>query len=795
MPSALDKTLHDLSWTDVARAVAARCAGPRADLEELPLATTVDGARLALEETREASRLLDAGEPLPVGGIREVRAHVERVSRDGVLDGVALRDIASTLAAARVLRRFLGARRERAPRLHSACPFDPTLDRLEQELSGCVEPDGRVADHASADLRRLRAEVSALRGRLVARLEQLVHDKADILSDRFYTLREGRYVLPLRRDAHEKIPGIVHGTSSSGATVFVEPRQLVAQGNRLKMAHAEMEREEARVLAVLSAEVRAASASVRAAADALDHADLRAASARFGQDLRCTFPEVVPEPRIGLRRARHPLLALEGVDVVPNDIELRGGRALILSGPNAGGKTVALKVLGLAALMVRAGLPVPADEGSVCGFFSEVLSDVGDDQSIAANLSTFSAHVVNIGRILSEAGERSLVLLDELAGSTDPHEGAALACAIVGALCARGAAVAVTTHYEALKAMAIGDDRLDNASVGFDVEAMEPTFRLLAGVPGASSALLVAARFGIPADIVDAARALLPAQARTFDDLVRGLEERRRALEAEHEAAVEARARAERDRAAARSERAAAEAARAEIDRRGRKAVDEAAQKALVEIRATSESIAEARRALRQSALEEEAVERARELVEKARTVARRVRERAAQPEAPAEERAAIGDDLSPGDRVWVRHLRMEADVLDAPARGKVRVAAGAMKLWVDRDGLRMANRPERAASPSYDEAPARPPLAPNPDNTLDVRGMRVDDAIGMMESFVDRLYSADHQVVYIRHGYGSGALRKALREHLARDRHWVDRVRPGTHEEGGEAVTVVYLR
>ncbi|MCC6876709.1 MAG: endonuclease MutS2, partial [Sandaracinaceae bacterium] len=454
----LDKTLSDLEWERIVAAVAERCAGPlRERLDVLPLAATEGETQVYLRETAEALSLQSADEPLPLSGIRDVRRALERIERQGAVDGPALRDIALTLGAARVLRKFLARRRHVVPALFAACATDPTLDELADELERAVEPDGRLADSASPELARLRTEVANLRGRIVARLESLIVKHADVLSDRFHTLRDGRYVLPVRTDAHERLPGIVHGTSGSGATVFVEPRAIVEQGNRLRLAQGELEREEVRILAILSSRVRERAAETLAALDSLDRADLRSASARLCRDLRGVVPELDPQARLRLVEARHPLLQLDGVEVVPNDLALAAGSALILSGPNAGGKTVSLKILGLAALMVRAGLPLPAAEGSSAGFFEVVLSDVGDEQSLAKNLSTFSAHVQNLVRILEVAGPSSLILLDELATGTDPQEGAALACAIVDALCKSGAAVAVTTHYEALKSMALED--------------------------------------------------------------------------------------------------------------------------------------------------------------------------------------------------------------------------------------------------------------------------------------------------------------------------------------------------
>ncbi len=796
MADLRQKTLSDLEWHRIVAAVRSRCVGPGAESPELPIAASRAGAILSLEETREAMALANEGDPIPLTGLRNVAPHLVRVERMGALDGPGLRDVQATLANARTLRRFLGRNRERAPRLFAACSTDPSLDRLEEELSACVEPDGTLADHASPDLRSLRTETANLRGRLVARLEELVHKHADLLSDTFHTIREGRYVLPVRRDAHERLPGIVHGTSSSGATVYLEPRALIPQGNRLKMAQAEMEREEARILAMLSDLVRERVAEVRAAAEALDHADLRAASARFGNDLGARVLPVAETAKVHLRVARHPVLVLDGVNVVPGDLDLGSGRAIVISGPNAGGKTVALKTLGLVALMVRAGLPVLAGDGSECGFFHPVLTDVGDDQSLTKSLSTFSAHVTNLAGILRDAGPQSLVLLDELATGTDPEEGAALACAVVDGLCRRKAAVAVTTHYEALKALALRDERLENASVGFDVSQMAPTFELLHGVPGASNALAVAARFGIPEDVLDTARRVLPEQSRTFEDLVRKLEDARRELAIERAGVTEERQHAERARAAAERE---LETMRS----RDRDRLSAEADKLLSLVRKARDEVKEARQRLRQQRATEAEITAAKQKIEEAVREAYAIGARD-EPREPAQVLEPVrAEELDIGQRVWVGRLRAEAEIVELPNRGRVRVAAGAMKLWVDLNEVKRpagpGSNPKDTAKPERAPPPAREPahrLAPqSKDNTIDVRGMRVDEAVALVESQLDRLYGAAEPTAYVVHGHGTGALREAIRQRLKDDVEYTAGLRAGNQDEGGEGVTVVFLR
>ena len=480
----LEKTLADLEWQRLEEAVSAERSAAFAGTR-LPLARTRAQTEQALRETTEALNAARIGEPLPLDGIRDLGQPLLRLERHGDLDVAALNDVRVTLAAARVLRHFLAARRATLPALFSACPIDPTLDRLTSTLDEAFDIDGTLADHASAELRRLRTETRNLRGNLISRLEELIHKHAELLSDRFYTLRDGRYVLPVRSDTHERVHGIVHGTSASGSTIFVEPRSLVLSGNRLKLAEAEQEREELRILGVLSG--RGARRNCQRPRG-LRRAPARRPARRPARGCRrsssLTDPCLVESSRIRLREARHPVLLLDGVDVVANDVDARGRPCAGHFGAQRGRQDRRAQ----AARALRAdgarGAVLASAEGSECGFFDAVLSDIGDEQSLSKNLSTFSAHIHHMRAILEVANAASLVLLDELAGSTDPEEGAALACAIVERLCEQGAAVAVTTHYEPLKACATSDARMRNASVGFDVARMAPTFRLRLDVAG-----------------------------------------------------------------------------------------------------------------------------------------------------------------------------------------------------------------------------------------------------------------------------------------------------------------------
>jgi DNA mismatch repair protein MutS2 len=792
------KTRADLEWDRVLSALADRCAGPLGrDLAlGLGFAESRDEARAWLAEAAEATRLLLEGRPLPVTDVDDVRDAIERARVGGVLAPAELRAVERMLGAARSLRRFLASRKAALPRLFEACATDPTLDDVADELSGCFEVDGTLADRASPRLRELRGEWHAARQRMLSRMEDLMARYESVVQDRFVTEREGRWVLPVRSDAHERFPGIVHATSSSGATLFVEPRAVVTMGNRLKVLDAEVKREEEAVYARLTALLGDVLPSVDAACRALALADVRAATARLARELRLVFPHVVDDARLDLKGARHPLLALEMADrVVPSDLAIEAGRGIIVSGPNAGGKTVALKTMGLAALMVRAGMPVACAEGSTVGLLDVVLTDVGDDQSLHKNLSTFSAHVSNLVEVLQETGRGALVLLDELAGGTDPREGEALAAGVLDSLCARGGAVAATTHYEGLKALALVDERFVNASVGVDLATMTPTFELAMGVPGSSSALAVARRYGLPATVIERAERFLTREDQSFEAVVKKLHDERAALSL-------ARAAAEQREGEARDARARADAELEAAKSRAKKMLSEEAAELMDRLRRAREDLRDARARLRSRKVDAEGLREAERTVDR---VAGEVAlggplGRLVAGVDEVEREPVRAPDLRRGVRVWVPRLRAEAEIVEVLGDGAVRVAAGPLKLTVPASDLRTVAAP--AARPALRSVSTREVRAEvvgevtplqTQDNTCDLRGLRIDDGVGMATTFLDRAVGGGQPVVFLLHGHGSGAMRDAIRKELARS-PYVARFRGGDADQGGEAVTLVWL-
>jgi DNA mismatch repair protein MutS2 len=808
------KTRSDLDYDRVLLAIAERCAGPmgRDAARTLDFAMARDEAEARRLEAQEATALLEEGQPLPMADVPDVREALGRLRVGGVLGPLELRNIVHALSNARALRRFLASRRPTCGALHAACSTDPTLDDVEDEVGRSFEADGTLADRASPRLRELRSEYTASRTRMLSRLDDLMNRYEAVLQDRFVTEREGRYVIPVRSDAHERFPGIVHATSASGATLFVEPRVVVPMGNRLKMLEAEVAREETAIYSRLSSLIEGLLPSVEAAAAAVARADLRAATAVLARDLALTFAELVPAPTMDLRGARHPLLALDAWEppatqarssthakVVPSDLAIASGHAMVVSGPNAGGKTVALKTMGLAALMARAGLPVACDGGSRIGLFDVVLTDVGDDQSLTKNLSTFSAHVKNLASILEETRPGALVLLDELAGGTDPREGEALAAGVLDSLCRRGGAVVATTHYEGLKALALGDDRFQNASVGFDLKTMTPTFRLAIGVPGSSSALAVATRYGMPPTVIERAERFLSREDQNFESLVKRLNLERAALELARQAAEE------REKQAAHAQ-ARLDSEITQIKEREKREVSREAEGLLLALRRARDDLRAAQARLRTKKPDDAAIREASRAIDRVAASASLGGELESvtmrKDETPRE--GVRPEALQRGARVYVPKLRAEAEVLDVSPSG-VRVAVGPMKLMVAPEELRAAapskEGPPNKRTRTHGAAEAGPREAPSmteapvqtSDNTCDLRGLRADDALSMATTFLDRSLNDGQKVAFLVHGHGTGALREAVRRELRRS-PYVAHFRAGETDEGGEGVTVVWL-
>ncbi|MDC0715469.1 endonuclease MutS2 [Nannocystis bainbridge] len=702
----------------------------------------------------------------------------------------------------------------------------------QRELAGAlgrsIAPDGPegepwVVDGASPGLQKARQRVRELKASLMKAASRLVKQSgvAEVLQDSYYTEREGRIVLPVRADAFTRrgsLTGIIHDSSATGQTLFVEPSELMEENNSLRAAQMQAAAEERRVLEQLSRSVGIAAAQLRANQQQLIALDAIHARLRFADAYHGLAPEVgaarasedeAAMDRFELIGARHPLMVLSGVEVVPNDILLELGSALVISGPNAGGKTVALKTLGLCALMAQAGLRLPTRRPARLPLVRAIVTDVGDDQSIAANLSTFSAHMQHVCAALASAQVEhggTLVLLDEIAVGTDPEQGAALAEAILLALTEHGASVVTTTHYERLKLLAQRfPGRFINASVGFDLEKLMPTFRLLIGVPGPSSALTVARRLGLPEPVLQVAQGLMDEGRLRVDQLLQEVvAERDRLITTRLEVDRERDELRRRNQEVARREAAALEQAKS----RKQKAYDAAS----AELRALHAEVADLRKQVRKAEKEgklDVALEAAKGGLQAGRGQLAERREPA--PKAPGEPPV----QLVPGERVMVVSLGKQGEVLAVQGERAV-VQVEALKTTVPLTELRSLRTPTRTRAkvkPGV-AAPVRRWEVPEPlpstaskhfgesaaaievgiDNSVDVRGARAEDALRTIDRFLDEAMQKDLEVVVVIHGHGTGALRKAVREYLA-EQPFIHRKRPGLQREGGEGVTVVWVQ
>jgi DNA mismatch repair protein MutS2 len=788
-------TLRALEWPQLLDRIAAHAVS---EIGAVRLRTTEPAE--SIEEARELARRahdaveLDAlGDALPLRAFPDVSEAVARAQKGGTLRGTDLAGVARVLSVAHDVRVFATERRERFAHLHGAVSSDPSLAPLGTALTKAIEPDGSLSDDASPELREARGRARDARESLKERIEQSLKTHADLLQGRYYTERDGRYVIPVRADAHLRVEGIVLGSSASGGTLFVEPREATEQGNKLKLKLAAVEREEERVLERFTRAVAERAEPILTALSACIEADRLSALALFARATRGEVIEPSDDTSIDLRAVRHPLLLLNGVPVVANDVRVRGGRALVISGPNAGGKSVALKCLGLAAWMVRSGIPVPAAPESHVGWFGAVLADIGDEQSIERSLSTFSAHVTRIAAIVEHAAPGTLVLLDEVASGTDPEEGAALAAAVLETLTARGAAAAVTTHYERLKELAATNDAFENASVSFDFERMEPTFRLVLGVPGPSSALAVAARFGLDKALLARAHELLPRGAGDREQAVHRLERERAGLE--------------RDRSELRGELAIAAAIRAELERDQERAKAAAelelgreARELTALVRSARNEIREAQKRLRQPDVDasmlrdtERAVSRAAAHVALGGTLDRRANA------GGSASSVAVPLSLVAGSTVRLKKLGSLAVVEAAPERGQVRLRAGGMKLTVAVDDVELAKpgvRVTQAAAPKRMKSATRtlPVAVRTPSNTLDLRGQRVEEALERVDAFLDVMMGEGEPLGFVLHGHGTGAMKLAARAHLAASKY-VEHSRPAEADEGGDAFTIFWMK
>lgn len=796
-----DRALRVLEFDKVLERLAEHCTSSLGRDLAVSLRPTDDlrTIREWQQETSEAVNLLEACGAVPMGGLHDIRPLVDRARLGGSLLPEQLLAIGDTLRATRRLRSFLLEHQEQAiAPFYTAKPQEQResllADRalgmsvfqpLEREIERCISPEGEVLDAASPELMRLRQQIRTIQGRVREKLESVLRSAAaqKIVQESLITLRNGRYVIPVKQEHRSAFAGIVHDQSGSGATLFIEPMVVVELNNQLREVESAERTEIERILQELSAAVAAEGTPMRHTVAIAGEMDFIFARARLSLEQHAVEPELNTDGWLSIRAGKHPLLTGK---VVPVDVWLgRDFRALVVTGPNTGGKTVTLKTVGLFTLMAQAGLHVPAKPGTELAVFDAVFADIGDEQSIEQNLSTFSSHLTNIVRILDAATPKSLVLLDELGAGTDPAEGAALAMSVLEYLHDLGCRTVATTHYSELKSFAYTEPGVENASVEFDVETLQPTYRLSIGVAGASNAFAIARRLGLSEAIIARATARLTQEEIKVEELIRTVEENRRQAVRDRDEA--ARLRAEMESLRNRYEQAFTklQERRNELMQEARRAADQV----LTQARKDVEQLIGELRKSRQTELEQTA-RTARELIEE-----RQAEVRALEPEPtrPADDdHASSAGPIRRGDTVRIRNLNQEAQVLaDPDSNGTVLIQAGAMRMSVPVRDLQKVKEKAKPEQRSLGYGSLARAKSTQINTELDLRGLTVDEALERVDKYLDDCMLSGIPRASIIHGKGTGALRQAVREHL-RGLPQVSSFRFGEAGEGGDGVTIV---
>ena len=794
MSELFDKSIRTLELPAVLAMLADQTNS--AEARERALATSprtaVDEVERLQGETDAAREMIGLRGSPAFSGIKPVRESLYRADRGGTLNTRELLDIAGVLRCARRVKEYWnddGGERTAVDSLFRSLRGNRFL---EEKITTSILEEDVIADNASpelADIRRHKRN-AASKGRQI--LQKIISSSSysKVLQEAIITQRDGRFVVPVKAEFRSSLPGLVHDVSSSGATLFVEPMGVVQANNELKELEAKEKKEIERILSALSAEAASYHQDILEDYELLVRLDLIFARGQLSYKMNGSRPEIRRDGAIALRHARHPLL--DSAKAVPIDIELgRRFDTLVITGPNTGGKTVSLKTLGLLTLMAQCGLHIPADYGSAVSVYDRVLADIGDEQSIEQSLSTFSAHMVNIVKILEEADERSLILFDELGAGTDPIEGAALAIAIIEHVRQRGAKVAATTHYAELKTFAMTTPGVENASCEFDVETLRPTYKLLIGIPGKSNAFAIAQRLGLDPAVIDTAKAQMDSESVRFEDVLTQLEEKRQSLEKDRDEAARLRAQREADAKRAREFREQMERAKDNARTRG----EAEARRIIREARAQADAIFEELNQLRRAQEKQADWQN----VNQARTAIRSQLNQAEEDlrfRQEAEPIPAPSRLIRVGDQVELGGTRTRATVT-AVNGDRLQLAAGNMKLTVKAGEVRLIEEVEKETKSGptrHVQTNIRTTGGRAASTELDIRGMMTDEAELVVDQFLDHALMSKLNLVTIIHGKGTGALRQAVRQQLKRHPA-VKSFRPGRYGEGEDGVTVVELK
>ncbi|MBZ5477766.1 endonuclease MutS2 [Bacillus sp. T_4] len=740
------------------------------------------------EATDEATTVLRLRGNVPLGGIFDVRSSVKRAEIGGTLSSNELLDVASTIYAARQVKQFIEQVVEdedlQLPIITEHIEKLMPLPEVEQTIKMSIDENGTVLDGASDQLRGIRQKLRSTESRIREKLESLIRSSSaqKMLSDAIVTIRNERFVIPVKQEYRSAYGGIVHDQSSSGATLFIEPQAIVTLNNELQEAKVKEKQEIERILIALTVQVAEVANELRQNVYLLGELDFMFAKGRYSHELKASKPKMNDRGYIKLVKAKHPLIAQE--DVVANDIELGDQyTSIVITGPNTGGKTVTLKTLGLFTLMAQAGLQIPALDGSEMAVFKHVFADIGDEQSIEQSLSTFSSHMVNIVDILQKVDHESLVLFDELGAGTDPQEGAALAISILDQVYERGARVVATTHYPELKAYGYNREGVVNASVEFDIETLSPTYKLLIGVPGRSNAFEISKRLGLSAEVIERAKGYIGSETNKVENMIASLEDSRRQSEHELEEAEELRKEAQKLYKELQSQII-------EFNEKRDKLYEKAEEKAQATVKAASEEAEKIISDLRKMSQKNHALVKEHELIEARKRLEDAVptlEKSKKKPAAPKKQERT----LQAGDEVKVLSWGQKGTLLERVSNNEWQVQMGIMKMKVKEKDLEYISSPKPVETK---------PLATvkgkdyHVNLELDLRGERYENALIRVEKYIDDALLANYPRVSIIHGKGTGALRKGVQEYLKNHRS-VKNIRFGEASEGGSGVTVVEFK
>lgn len=738
-------------------------------------------------ETTEAREILRLYPTIPLGGIKDIRTSLRRAEMGATLEPSELLAIRDTLKAGRRLRRFCLEMKHSFPKVQGLAAALKDFTSLELNIEAAIDDEANIRDDASPELFRLRKKIATIHEKIKSRLESIIHSQQQqkYLQDNLITIREGRYVVPVKQEYRSQFPGLVHDQSASGATLFIEPLAVVELNNELRQVLAAERDEVQRILKQLSQQVQVNAKEIAGNLEKLACLDFIFAKGRLSEIMDASEPELNDRGQVKLIKARHPLLQGE---VVPISLELGYEfNTLVITGPNTGGKTVTLKTVGLLALMTQLGLHIPAEPGSVMALFSQIFADIGDEQSIEQSLSTFSSHLKNIIEIIQKVDDNSLVLLDELGAGTDPSEGSALAMAILEFLHNRNAKTIATTHYGELKAFAYSNEGVKNASVEFDAKTLRPTYRLLIGLPGRSNALEIALRLGLPAHLVQRARTLISKEELKVADMIQDLEENKRKTEQELAEVERLKQEISQLKQTLEEERKKLKENEAKILEKAYQQAEQIISRARKEAQEVIDNLktdltAEARRA------QEQIAQAAKLRLKKSEEeISQKLQQFKVSPgKAPKQ--------LKVGDNVFILSLQQKGIVAALPnAQGEVLVQAGIMKITVPLNDLRLLDeKNEEKEKCGHIQLVKSKSMTIK--NELDLRGLLVEEALEKVDKYLDDAVLANLSSVYLIHGKGTGALRAAIRDYLQYHPH-VKSFRQGDYNEGGTGVTVVELR